>query len=240
MSAPAAILLDIEGTIAPIAFVYDVLFPYARRELPGFLQAHWNEPRVREARIQAAADAGVAAFQRPELCAHLLNLMDQDAKTTGLKALQGLIWERGYAAGALRSELFADVPAAIRGWHASSLDVAIYSSGSVAAQRVFLANTEFGDLTPLIVAYYDTTTGAKKSADSYTRIATDLSQPAGRIVFFSDVPGELDAAASAGMTAVLVVRPGNAPVGQCAHPRVESLAETERYVQTARSAARTR
>ena len=39
---PAAIVLDIEGTIAPISFVTDVLFPYAREHLGDHLQATYE------------------------------------------------------------------------------------------------------------------------------------------------------------------------------------------------------
>lgn len=211
MSGPA-VLLDIEGTIAPIAFVYDVLFPYARRELPTFLAEHWYEPAVAAGRAQVAKDAGVADFTRGELTPHLHDLMDRDVKATGLKALQGLVWERGYASGALRSEVFDDVPPALRRWRSAGTDVAIYSSGSVAAQRVFLAHTQFGDLTPHIGAYFDTTTGPKRDAPSYAEIARQLERRPAEITFHSDAPAELAAARDAGMAAVLVVRPGNNPV----------------------------
>ncbi len=33
------VLLDVEGTTSSVSFVYDVLFPYARRELADFLRA---------------------------------------------------------------------------------------------------------------------------------------------------------------------------------------------------------
>ncbi|MGO4781758.1 acireductone synthase, partial [Lysobacter sp. 2RAB21] len=39
-----AILTDIEGTTSSISFVKDVLFPYARRALPGFVATRGREP----------------------------------------------------------------------------------------------------------------------------------------------------------------------------------------------------
>ncbi len=44
---PPLILTDIEGTTSSISFVKDVLFPYARRALPGFVRARSGEPEVR-------------------------------------------------------------------------------------------------------------------------------------------------------------------------------------------------
>ncbi|HRX85437.1 MAG TPA: acireductone synthase [Phycisphaerae bacterium] len=233
MSNVAAILLDIEGTIAPIAFVYDVLFPYARRELPAYVADHWAEPDVQTARAQVAADAGVADFSREALTGHLMELMDRDAKTTGLKELQGLVWARGYAEGALRSQLFPDVPPALRRWHDAGIRIAIYSSGSAAAQRVFLAHTEFGDLTRFFDGFFDTTSGPKKEAQSYRRIAAKWQQPAESIAFFSDVTGELDAAEAAGMRSVLVERPGNAPVADGSHARITSLEHADAHLHSA-------
>ena len=43
-----AIVLDIEGTTTPIAFVYDVLFPFARLHLREFLQNPMNADALRE------------------------------------------------------------------------------------------------------------------------------------------------------------------------------------------------
>lgn len=216
------ILLDIEGTIAPISFVYDVLFPYARRELRVFLERTWDAPEARAAVARVACDAGVAGFTLDTILPHLLDLMDRDVKATGLKELQGLIWKRGYESGELRSKLFDDVPPALRAWHARGIDVRIYSSGSIAAQRLFLSHTEFGDLTGFLRGYYDTTTGPKTASASYEAIARDFDRPPGDILFVSDVPAELDAAAAAGFATALAVRPGNHPVGpRCAHPRIE-------------------
>jgi enolase-phosphatase E1 len=229
------VLLDIEGTVAPLAFVAEVLFPYARRELADFLARHWSQRSLAAVREQIAHDAGAASFadwlpdadeaaQREHLVAHLYRLMDRDAKTTGLKELQGRIWEEGYTAGRLLSQVFPEVASVLRRW-VDHWDVRIYSSGSVTAQQVFFAHTTEGDLRPLLRGYYDTTTGPKRDAASYAHIAEDMGLPPEEILFISDVVEELNAAASAGMRTALAVRPGNAPVKATTHPLIRSLEE---------------
>ena len=214
-----SILVDIEGTTSSIAFVFDVLFPYARGELPGFLQAFWQDPEVVGAREQLARDAGAESFRAwlpagdaqalEQLAAEVLRLMDADAKTTGLKQLQGLIWRQGYGAGVLVSHVYADVPPALCAWKQAGLRLSVYSSGSAAAQQLFFAHTEHGDLSGLFEKHYDTTIGPKRDPKSYARIADDRSLPPAELLFLSDVPAELDAARSAGLQTALVVRPGN-------------------------------
>lgn len=228
------ILLDIEGTVSPLAFVHEVMFPYARLRLASFLAARWHTPEVLAVARQMALDAGCASFAewcppsaKPEAFAaeEALKLMDADLKATGLKLLQGLIWEQGFRDGALRSTLFDDVPAALQSWHAAGVELRIYSSGSVHAQKLFFAHTEAGDLTPLFSRYYDTTIGSKREAESYRRIAKDCQTAASDILFISDVVAELDAARSAGMTTRLAIRPGNVPPPAHDHAIVHSFAD---------------
>lgn len=235
--AVAGVLLDIEGTLAPVSFVYDVLFPYARRELPRFLRENWEAAAVREACERVAADAGFASLAdwaaaesttpRDLVERELLAQMAADRKATGLKLIQGLIWQAGYAAGALRSVVFEDVPGALRRWRQRGIELRIYSSGSVAAQRVFFQHTQHGDLTPLLAGYYDTTTGAKTAPDSYARIAADMRRAPAALLFLSDVPAELDAAAAAGMQVVQAVRPGNAAARDPQRDAVTTLNELD-------------
>jgi enolase-phosphatase E1 len=233
----AGVVLDIEGTTSSVAFVYEVLFPYAREHLAAFLEGHWQDTDVVRARNRIARDAGAGSFaewcrdltpagEQARLRDEVLRLMDRDAKATGLKELQGLIWRDGYAAGRLRSHVYDDVPAALRLWTSRGLDVSVYSSGSVTAQKLFFAHTVHGDLTGLLRGHYDTTTGPKKDPASYARIAADLRHLPAGLVFFSDVPDELDAARAAGWQTVLVVRPGNAPArGGHGHPEVGDFGE---------------
>lgn len=214
-------LLDIEGTTTPLAFVHDTLFPFARAHLTAFLREQWDAVDVRATVEALAAEhaAEASAQDRPPAWsgtresaeAYALWLMDRDRKSPGLKQLQGWVWERGYRAGLLTSDVFPDTPRAIRRWRAAGIDVAIYSSGSVLAQRLLFGNTPDGDLTPLLTGFFDTAVGAKQSPASYARIAKELRRVPGQIVFVSDVTAELDAARTAGLHVVLSRRAGNPP-----------------------------
>jgi len=220
-----AILLDIEGTTTPISFVYEVLFPFARRHLREHLSARWTEEATREAvrGLRAEWSGDVERGENPppweqdattepsSVATYVEWLMDRDRKSQGLKLLQGHIWERGYESGAIESEVFPDVAPAAREWRKAGVEVAIYSSGSVLAQRLLFAHTAEGDLTPLVTAFFDTSVGPKTSPDSYTRIAAKLGHPPDRLVFLSDTVRELEAASQAGYMVLLCVRPGNSP-----------------------------
>jgi enolase-phosphatase E1 len=225
------VLLDIEGTTSSIKFVYEVLFPFARNYLEDYLRQHWDEPPVAQSRAQIARDAGTTFPPDIEhglapLCQEVLRQMDADLKLTGLKELQGLIWQQGYDSGLLTSHVYSDVPEALRRWAERGLDVRIYSSGSVGAQRVFFTNTAAGNLLPLLRGHYDTTVGPKRVADSYRNIAADMKLPPAEILFLSDVVPEVDAAAAAGMRTGLVIRPGNAPVAeQHSHPVITDFGQ---------------
>ena len=228
--APAAgtraILLDIEGTTTPIAFVFDVLFPYIRTHLRAHLERHANAPeyealfdRLRDehASDQSAGEVPPplvpvpAARRLASVASYLEWLMDRDRKSTPLKELQGRIWEDGYARGELVGEVFIDVPPALARWRARNISVGIFSSGSVRAQQLLFRHSSAGDLTEYLSYYFDTATGPKSAPDSYQRIAAAMAVPPGAFVFGSDATRELDAARAAGMHTRLAVRPGNPP-----------------------------
>lgn len=208
------ILLDVEGTTSAVAYVYDVMFPFARRGLAAYLDAHWDSPALSGVREQVAKDTEVAtvATDRDAFEQEITRLMDADVKATGLKQLQGLIWEAGFKSGELVAHVFDDVPPALERWRAAGIDLRIYSSGSVHAQKLFFGHTTAGDLLPQFSGHYDTQIGGKREADSYTRIADEWGVAANEILFLSDVVAELDAAREAGMQTGLCVRPGNAEV----------------------------
>jgi enolase-phosphatase E1 len=204
------ILLDIEGTTTPISFVYDVLFPFAREHA----REHLGEEDQRALKIEYDADVAGGLTPPPwsSGAIHYVHwLMDQDRKSTALKNLQGRIWQEGYRQGELRGAVFADVPPALARWKDAGIDVRIYSSGSILAQKVLFSTTPFGDLTRFLNGYFDTTTGAKADPSSYTTIATAFGLPPSEILFISDVTRELDAAAAAGLQVLLAIRPGNHP-----------------------------
>jgi enolase-phosphatase E1 len=208
------ILLDIEGTTTPIAFVHDVLFSYARQHVRDHLQKHCNEEGVR-ADIQLLRDEpGAEQFDvndMDSIVMHVNRLIDLDRKSTGLKSLQGKIWREGYSDGSLRAQVFADVAPALARWRVAGLTVSIFSSGSVLAQQLLFAHTEAGDLTPFISHYFDTGVGKKGEAESYRHIAAEIEIEPSEILFVSDVVTELAAACAAGMKTALSIRPGNQP-----------------------------
>jgi len=216
------ILLDIEGTVSPLAFVHDVMFPYARQHAGVHLAKLWGTAVI----AQLARDAGVTAFASPaEAEGAVHRLMDADAKVTGLKQLQGMIWEEGFRNGELRSRIFDDVPFALAIWCRQGREVRIYSSGSVHAQKLFFAYTKRGDLSVHFSGYYDTTTGSKRETASYTAIATDCGLPTDQILFVSDLVEELNAARNAGMLTALALRPDNKPTPAHDHPVITSFSE---------------
>lgn len=234
-----AFLLDVEGTTTPVEFVTDVLFPFARANLETFVRALRGTPALREDLAAFRAEHVRERVEPPpswsdeseedevrSLVAYAVWLMDRDRKSTALKSLQGRIWGSGYRSGALRGEVYADVVPALRRWRGRGAKVAIFSSGSVLAQKLLFGHSSEGDLRPLFDAHFDTTTGPKKEKESYDAIAGALGVAAGETLFASDVEGELEAAAAAGMETVLVVRAPRA-LGTTSHRIARSFDEIE-------------
>ena len=201
-----AILLDIEGTTTPIAFVHDVLFSYAREHVREFLAENSAAEDIALLREEQAVDVSDAPESIEEYVEWLIKL---DRKSTALKSLQGKIWRQGYEDGSLKSQVFADVAPAFERWRDRGLKIGIFSSGSVLAQQLLFAHTEVGDLTPFIDSYFDTNVGKKGEAESYRKIAEAMGIEPQQILFISDVTAELDAANQAGMKTLLSIRPGN-------------------------------
>ncbi len=220
------ILLDIEGTTSSIDFVHKTMFPFARERVSGFVDKNWGESMLEECIALLTKDLGHETAQdwlKPEtdhvqtVVDTVVGMIDNDVKATGLKHMQGIIWKEGFHSGELVAHLYEDTAPALARWKAAGKDLRIYSSGSVAAQKLFFGHSVVGDLLDLFSAHYDTTTGSKKETASYEKIATDCRVDAREIVFISDVPAELDAAAAAGMQTVLSIRPGNAAVENVDH-----------------------
>ena len=202
-----AILTDIEGTTSSLAFVKDVLFPYARAHLAEFVRAHAREPAVRAQLDEVSRLAG-RVLTVEEAIAQLISWIDADKKITPLKALQGLIWETGYKQGDYQGHLYEDAVRCLRHWKERGLHLYVFSSGSVLAQRLLFGHTAWGDLTPLFSGYFDTTVGNKREAGAYRAIAGQVGLPAADILFLSDIREELEAARAAGMRTTWLVREG--------------------------------
>lgn len=214
MAGPIRLVVtDIEGTTSPIAFVHQVLFPFAAAELGPFLAARGSEPAV------AAVLADVAARAPGEAPdAALRRWMAADEKVTPLKTLQGMIWEAGFRDGRLRGRLWPDVAPHLRAWRAGGVRLAVFSSGSVAAQKLLFGFSDAGDLAPLFAGFFDTTTGPKRDAGSYRAILAALSAAPADTLFLSDVEAELDAAAEAGIATCQLVRPEDGTKPGSRHP----------------------
>ncbi|PHK94983.1 acireductone synthase [Pseudoroseomonas rhizosphaerae] len=219
-AAPLSVVLtDIEGTTSAIAFVKETLFPFAERALDAFLDAHAEEAAVaaclREVRLMAKPGEDERAALR--------RWMAEDAKIGPLKTLQGLIWRQGFVSGEIEGHLWPDVAPCLRAWARSGLFLAVYSSGSVAAQKLLFGHSLAGDLTPLFGGFFDTAVGGKREAASYAAIAQGLHRPPAEILFLSDVAEELDAAAHAGLRVCQLVRAQDGTAASGRHPWAEDF-----------------
>ncbi len=217
------LLTDIEGTTSAIDFVHRVLFPYSRERLPAFVHAHAAQPEVRAALDAVRAESGAA--DDAAAIETLLHWIDIDRKATPLKTLQGLIWEAGYAAGDFSAHVYVDAFDRLRQWQREGVPLYVYSSGSVAAQKLFFAHSVFGDLLPWFAGHFDTHIGGKREAESYRRIAAAIGVPAGDILFLSDIEAELDAARGAGMATTQLLRPDTLPESHGRHASATSFRE---------------
>lgn len=212
-----ALLLDIEGTTTPVAYVFEVLFPFARDQARAFLSQHGNQAAVQKdlalLRQEYSQETGSPpAWKGDDPVAavpYLHYLISCDRKSTGLKSLQGKIWDAGYQSGELRSQLFDDVLPAFKRWQAAGKAIYIFSSGSVQAQKLIFRYSTEGDLTPYLSGYFDTTTGPKREVTSYRAIAERIGESPADLLFISDVAAELQAAQATGFQTLFSDRPGN-------------------------------
>lgn len=203
-----AVVMDVEGTTTDIQFVHKVLFPYARARMADFVTNQAQEPAVAEALAAVSQEAGLGADDIQGQIAALIRWIDEDKKVTALKTLQGLIWRQGYQQGDFTGHLYPEVPAALGRWREQGLRLAVYSSGSVAAQQLLFGYSDAGDLQGLFEANFDTRIGHKREEGSYHNIAKALALPADQILFLSDIKEELAAARQAGFATCQLVRPG--------------------------------
>ena len=234
-----AIITDIEGTTSSLSFVKDVLFPYAREHMGSFIRAHAHDHAVRVLLDEVAAMANAANDN--QVIEQLLHWMNEDKKITPLKALQGMIWEQGYKHGDFTGHVYEDAVRNLKQWHAQDKRLYVFSSGSIQAQKLLFAHTEYGDLTPFFSGYFDTTVGSKKEAISYRKIAQIINVASQEILFLSDIKEELDAAQQLGMQTVWLIRdrkPGDAATIPREERRQRIMALSEAILRRGRLAHR--
>jgi enolase-phosphatase E1 len=201
-----AIVTDIEGTTSSIDFVHEILFPYASQRLPEFVRNTQRDPEVVTTLDAVRSETGEDDADIERVIAILLQWIDEDRKATALKSLQGLIWKHGYESGDFTGHMYEDASRKLRAWFAAGIDLYVYSSGSVGAQKLLFGHSVAGDLRPLFRGYFDTNIGHKRDAGSYRNIVENVGTPAAEVLFLSDVAEELDAAAEAGMQTWQLVR----------------------------------
>lgn len=236
----SGVLLDVEGTTTPIDFVFKILFPYALAHAEEFLKRRIATAEVR-ADVEGLHKQNLEDLERglgpppmrndtPEkeiqsVVAYMKWLTAQDRKAPPFKFLQGRIWQEGYRSGELQAQVFDDVSGALRRWHEQGKRIAIFSGGSVLAQKLLFAHTTAGDLTGYISSYFDTTTGQKADLASYKKIADACGLDPSEMLFVSDVVAELDAAQSANLKTLLSLRPGNRTQPASSHKTIGSFDE---------------
>ena len=244
------ILLDIEGTTCPVSFVTDTLFPYAKSELSNYLEHHQSDPSICELINNAEAewinDKDKASIRlRQELKeskqpkhlkigAYLQLLISSDKKSTALKDIQGKIWKAGYTTGSITSEIFEDAHENLKKWHKKGYKLAVYSSGSIEAQRLLYKYTNRGDIEYLFSHWFDTHIGNKKKQSSYTTIALTMTCNPNNILFISDNNDECDAAKDAGFVTLYSLREGNPQMEPGDHPVILKLKDIDQWLNPKR------
>ncbi|PMP64076.1 MAG: acireductone synthase [Sulfurihydrogenibium sp.] len=220
-----AVLTDIEGTTTPISFVKDVLFPYSYEKIEEFILKNKENPQILSILEEVKKIEG-KDLSLEEVIGTLKRWIEEDRKITPLKEIQGLIWEEGYKSGKLKGFVYPDAYQKLKEWFEKGIKLYVYSSGSVKAQKLLFSNTNFGDLNYLFSGYFDTNIGNKKEKDSYVKIANHIGLEPREVLFLSDNPEEIVAAASAGMNVVRLVRPSDAEhIKDFPYSQVESFNE---------------
>ena len=204
------ILTDIEGTTTEVSFVYDILFPYFRSHMDEWKTVDSDQMNqvLEQTRLLVLEEQSIDLSTNEALFDQLRQWSLEDRKVTPLKTFQGMVWEQGFKSGAIKGHMYPDVKPALERWTAMGMKLAIFSSGSIAAQKQLFGFSTEGDLTPYFSAYFDTTTGMKRDEQTYHLIVQQLHASANSVLFLSDIPQELEAANAAGMRTLQLVRPG--------------------------------
>ena len=204
------ILTDIEGTTTEVSFVYDILFPYFRAHMDQWKTVD-SDPMnqvLEQTRVLVLEEQSINLTSKEALFEQLRQWSNEDRKVTPLKTFQGMVWEQGFKSGAIKGHVYSDVKRALEQWTSMGIKLAIFSSGSIAAQKQLFGFSIEGDLTPYFSAFFDTTTGMKRDEQTYQLIVEQLQAPANSVLFLSDIHQELEAAHAAGLRTLQLVRPG--------------------------------
>ena len=225
------ILTDIEGTTTSVSFVYEILFPYFRNNIQQ-LKDLQKLPEVHEAFEQTIKLAkeldGVQIIETDEIINKLLEWSLADKKITPLKTLQGILWENGYKSGEIKGHVYSDVKENLEKWKNNGIELGVFSSGSVAAQKLIFGYSELGDLTGNFEHYFDTKTGGKRDADTYSKISKEIHFEPSQILFLSDIKEELEAAKEAGFQTIQLIRDGNSPNWE---NRANNFSDVSKYLE---------
>ncbi len=233
------ILLDIEGTTCPTSFVSDTLFPYADSHLEGFLNENRGNNEIQSLIDEAwhewkadhdpsSKDLLSKAFREnsreiENICGYLQYLITIDRKSSALKDLQGRIWREGYEKGDISSSLYPETIEVLSKLKQQGYILAVYSSGSISAQKLLYRHTTNGDQTALFSHWFDTRTGNKKESKSYSDISTAMNIPVEKVMFISDSCAECNAAKKTGMSVLFSLREGNPEQDPHDHKAIKEL-----------------
>jgi enolase-phosphatase E1 len=214
MSKPIFILTDIEGTTTSVSFVYDVLFPYFRENIEK-VREMVDLPEIqaifKETIRLASETENKTIASNDEVIDTLMRWSKEDKKITPLKDLQGILWKEAYESGLIKGHVYEDVAPTLKAWKEAGIQLGVFSSGSIPAQKLIFGYSVDGDLTPYFSAYFDTTTGGKREVETYIKISQELNIQPSEILFLSDIIEELVAAQQAGLQTIQLVRPGTTP-----------------------------
>lgn len=214
------ILMDIEGTTSSISFVHEKMFPYAYDRMEEFIRSNKDDSKIQNILNKLSAEVG-NGLSLEGAANTFKEWIKEDRKHTLLKEIQGYIWKNGFVEGVLKGHVYEEVPGIMKAWKESGLELGIYSSGSVEAQKLLFGYSEAGDLTPLLSAHFDTKVGHKREEESYKNISKELGLESDEILFLSDIKEELDAASKVGMKVVQLFRDG--VPSETSHPYVENF-----------------
>lgn len=242
-----AILTDIEGTTSSINFVNDVLFPYAEKAMPEYIEAHKDDPAVaalisdvlcianddqdlKNGDDQAKKPEELRQFSEDELelaVSTLVGWIQDQTKTEPLKVLQAQVWTSGYKNGDFTAHLYDDALNVLSEWHNQNIPIFTFSSATIKAQQLFFGYSGAGDIRYLFSDYFDASQDAKRNSTAYQVITENIAIDASETLFISDSLAELDAAKEAGFQTCLIARGDSEPSGNSSnsHLSVRSFNE---------------